>query len=300
MPVQADRPTVTADPHQLTRHRPRLPVIEQQVRLALEEDIGTGDLTAALVPAGQHSQVEIVAREAAVLCGQAWLETVFRLLEPAVEVTWDRADGEAIAAGQRICRLAGPSRALLTGERTALNYLQTLSGTATRARRYAEAVAGLPVRILDTRKTLPGLRVQQKYAVLCGGCHNHRQGLYDAILIKENHILAAGSIAAALAAAQAIAPQVPVEIEVESLAELEQALAAGARHVLLDNFALADLRRAVALTAGRARLEASGGVTLAGLRAIAETGVDDISVGDLTKDVTAIDLSMRFLDRPAG
>jgi nicotinate-nucleotide pyrophosphorylase (carboxylating) len=300
MPVQADRPTVTADPHQLDRHRPRLPVIEQQVRLALEEDIGAGDLTAALVPAGQRSQVEMVAREAAVLCGQAWLETVFRLLEPAVEVTWDRADGEAIAAGQRICRLAGPSRALLTGERTALNYLQTLSGTATRARRYAEAVAGLPVRILDTRKTLPGLRVQQKYAVLCGGCHNHRQGLYDAILIKENHILAAGSIAAALAAAQAIAPQVPVEIEVESLAELEQALAAGARHVLLDNFALADLRRAVALTAGRARLEASGGVTLDSIRAIAETGIDDISVGDLTKDVTAIDLSMRFLDRSAG
>ncbi|AGA90509.1 nicotinate-nucleotide pyrophosphorylase [Thioflavicoccus mobilis 8321] len=301
MPDNTKRPAgpLAVDQDLLNRHLPPLPLIERQVRLALDEDLGGGDLTAALIPAGQRSHVELVAREAAVLCGQAWLETVFRLLDPTVEVTWERVDGEAIAAGQRVCHLAGPSRALLTGERTALNYLQTLSGTATRARRYAESVAGLPVRILDTRKTLPGLRVQQKYAVLCGGCHNHRQGLYDAILIKENHILAAGSIAAALAAAQAVAPRVPIEIEVESLAELEQALTAGARHVLLDNFGLADLRRAVALSARQARLEASGGVTLDGIRAIAETGVDDISVGDLTKDVTAIDLSMRFLDPSA-
>ncbi|MEY6431434.1 carboxylating nicotinate-nucleotide diphosphorylase [Thioalkalicoccus limnaeus] len=287
--------TETIDPERRERHLPPAELIAAQVRLALDEDLGRGDLTAALIPADQRSQGEVVARDEAILCGGAWFETVFRLLDPRIEIRWTAGDGQSVAAGQTLCRLAGPSRALLTGERTALNYLQTLSGTATRVRRYVEALAGLPVRLLDTRKTLPGLRVQQKYAVLCGGGHNHRLGLFDAILIKENHIRAAGSITAALAAARALPYQVPIEIEVESLTDLEEALAAGAPRVLLDNFTLPQLRQAVNLNAGRARLEASGGVTLASIRAIAESGVDDISVGDLTKDVTAVDLSLRFL-----
>jgi nicotinate-nucleotide pyrophosphorylase (carboxylating) len=269
--------------------------IAVQVRAALEEDVGSGDRTASLLPPAQRSQVEVIVRQAAVVCGCAWFEEVFRQLDPAVAVHWEVADGERVTSGQSICRLEGTTRALLTGERTALNYLQTLSGTATRARRYADAVAGLPVRVLDTRKTLPGLRVQQKYAVTCGGCFNHRMGLFDAILIKENHILAAGSIAAAIAAARSVAAGIPVEIEVESLQDLEEALSAGAAHLLLDNFDLDLLRRAVEITAGRARLEASGGIRLEEIRAIAETGVDEISVGGLTKDVEAVDLSMRFL-----
>ena len=281
-------------PEALRAQLPPLEQIEAQVRAVLAEDLGAGDLTAALLPAQQQSRVELITREAAVLCGSAWFETVFRLLDPGVQVQWEARDGESIHPGQRLCVLTGPTRALLTGERTAMNYLQTLSGTATRARRYADAVAGLPVRVLDTRKTLPGLRLQQKYAVLCGGCFNHRIGLYDAILIKENHILAAGSIPAALAAAQAGSPDVTIQIEVENLAELAAALAAGARLILLDNFTLDELRQAVALNAGRAQLEASGNVNLATVRAIAETGVDRISVGDLTKDVTSVDLSMRF------
>lgn len=270
-------------------------VIEAQVRAALAEDLGEGDLTAALLPADQRSQAELITRQDAVLAGAAWAETVFRALDPEVELRWEATDGERIQAGQRLCVLEGRSRALLTGERTAMNYLQTLSGTATRARRYADAVAGLPVHILDTRKTLPGLRVQQKYAVLCGGCHNHRQGLFDAILIKENHILAAGSIPAALEAARSLERDVPIEIEVESIEEMQIALEAGAELILLDNFPLDLLRRAVERNAGRASLEASGGITLETIRPIAETGVDRISVGDLTKDVEAVDLSMRFL-----
>ncbi|MGE5154060.1 MAG: carboxylating nicotinate-nucleotide diphosphorylase [Bdellovibrio bacteriovorus] len=270
-------------------------LVEAQVRAALAEDLDGGDLTASLLPADQVSRVELITREAAVACGRPWFDTTFRLLDPEVEIAWVVAEGEGIHAGQRLCVLRGRTRALLTGERTAMNYLQTLSGTATRARRYADAVAGLPVRILDTRKTLPGLRVQQKYAVRCGGCHNHRMGLYDAILIKENHILAAGSIRAALEAAAALHPGVETQIEVEGLGELREALEAGARLVLLDNFGLADLRRAVELTGGRASLEASGGISLKTIRAVEETGVDRISVGDLTKDVTAVDLSMRFL-----
>ncbi len=269
--------------------------ISVQVRAALEEDVGSGDQTASLLPPAQRSRVEVTVRQAAVVCGCAWFDEVFRQLDPAVAVHWQVADGERVTPGQSICRLEGTTRALLTGERTALNYLQTLSGTATRARRYADAVAGLPVRVLDTRKTLPGLRVQQKYAVTCGGCFNHRMGLFDAILIKENHILAAGSIAAALAAARSVAAGIPVEIEVESLEDLEEALSAGATHLLLDNFDLDLLRRAVKITAGRARLEASGGIRLEEIRAIAETGIDEISVGGLTKDVEAVDLSMRFL-----
>jgi len=269
-------------------------LIAGHVAAALAEDVGSGDLTAALLPAGQSSTVEVISRQRAVVCGCPWFAEVFRQLAAETQIDWHVRDGERVEPGQVLCRLEGPTRALLTGERTALNFLQTLSGTATRARRYADAVAGLPVRLLDTRKTLPGLRAEQKYAVRCGGCHNHRHGLYDAILIKENHILAAGSIAAALAAARAVADGVRVEIEVESLAELEEALAAGATHLLLDNFGRDQLRSAVAITAGRARLEASGGITLDSIRAIAETGVDEISVGDLTKDLEAVDLSMRF------
>ena len=269
--------------------------IDRQVRIALAEDIGSGDLTAGLMPTGVEADVQVITREAAVLCGIAWFEQVFLLLDPGVEMQWLARDGDGIVPGQLLCRLEGSARALLSGERTALNYLQTLSGTATRARRYAEAVAGTGARVLDTRKTLPGLRAQQKYAVACGGCHNHRMGLYDAILIKENHIRAAGSVASALAAAATAGGGVDVEIEVESLGQLEEALGAGAKHVLLDNFSLDRLRQAVALNRERARLEASGGVSLQTIRAIAETGVDDISVGDLTKDVQAVDLSMRFL-----
>lgn len=276
----------------------RLPdpfLIEAQVRAALAEDVGAGDLTAALVPRDQRARAELITREPAVICGGAWFETVFRVLDPEIAVRWEVADGDRIRPGQRLALIEGPSAGLLTGERTAMNYLQTLSGTATRAAEFAAAVAGLPVAVLDTRKTLPGLRVQQKYAVLCGGCHNHRMGLFDAILIKENHILAAGSIPAALAAAATAGAGVEIQIEVESLDELQTALDGGAELVLLDNFALGDLRLAVAMSAGRARLEASGGVTLATIRAIAETGVDRISVGALTKDVTAVDLSMRFV-----
>jgi nicotinate-nucleotide pyrophosphorylase (carboxylating) len=290
--TQSPRPAPTEP------QNPRLPpldLIEREARDALAEDVGRGDLTAALLPEGQQARGQVITREAGVLCGRPWFDSVFRLLDPEICVDWGAADGEHIAAGQVLCTLRGKIRGLLTGERTALNYLQTLSGTASRARRYADAVTGLPVRVLDTRKTIPGLRLQQKYAVACGGCHNHRLGLYDAVLIKENHILAAGSIAAALAAARSVAPGVPVEIEVESIDELTQALAAGAQRILLDNFSLERLREAVAVTAGRARLEASGGIGLDDIRTVAETGVDDISVGGLTKNVRALDLSMRIL-----
>ncbi len=270
--------------------------IERQVRNALDEDLGDGDLTAALIPAQANSSVRIVSREPGVLCGSAWVEEVFRQLDPGIEVTWEHADGARLRSDTLLCRLRGGTRALLSGERTALNFLQTLSGTASLARTYADAVAGTGVRLLDTRKTLPGMRLAQKYAVRCGGCDNHRIGLFDMVLIKENHILAAGSVSAALEAARRSAPGVEVEIEVESLEELREALAGGARRVLLDNFDLAQLRAAVAQTAGRARLEASGNVNLDTVRGIAETGVDDISVGGLTKDVKALDLSMRFED----
>jgi nicotinate-nucleotide pyrophosphorylase (carboxylating) len=271
-------------------------LIARQVELALQEDIGSGDLTAGLLDADALSLVEVVCREPAVVCGTPWFNEVFRQLDEAIRIDWRRSEGDLVEAGTVVCTLEGHTRPLLTGERTALNYLQTLSGVATRARRYREQVAGLKVRLLDTRKTLPGLRLQQKYAVRCGGCDNHRVGLYDAILIKENHIHAAGSIAAAMAAARSLAPEgVSVEIEVESLQELEQALESGAQRILLDNFSLNQLRDAVSLNNGRARLEASGGVNLQTVRPIAETGVDDISVGDLTKDVTAVDLSMRFV-----
>ena len=278
-----------------TDRLPPTEIIARHVRAALAEDLGSGDRTAGLLGAGQRSRVEVVTRQDAVICGCSWFDEVFNQLDTAVSVLWQVADGDRPASGSVLCRIEGPTRALLTGERTALNFLQFLSGNATRVRRYADAVTDLPVRVLDTRKTIPGLRAEQKYAVHCGGCYNHRMGLYDAILIKENHILAAGSIAAALEAARLVADGVDLEIEVETLGELEEALAAGATHLLLDNFGLDQLRRAVEVGGGRARLEASGGVTLNGIRAIADTGVDDISVGDLTKDVEAVDLSMRFL-----
>jgi nicotinate-nucleotide pyrophosphorylase (carboxylating) len=268
--------------------------IAAQVRAALAEDVGTGDRTAALIPADASGRAHVLSREAAVLSGTPWVDEVFRQLDPRVAIDWLEHDGDAIAPNQTLCRLSGPARSLLTGERAALNFLQTLSGTATLARRWADAVAGTGARILDTRKTIPGLRLAQKYAVTCGGCHNHRIGLYDAVLIKENHIAAAGSVTAALHAAVASAAGLEIEIEVETLEQLREALAAGARRILLDNFPLDRLREAVAIAARRARLEASGGVTLDTVRAIAETGVDDISVGALTKDVRAVDLSMRF------
>jgi nicotinate-nucleotide pyrophosphorylase (carboxylating) len=268
--------------------------IAAQVRAALAEDVGTGDRTAALIPADAIGRAHVLSREAAVLSGTPWVDEVFHQLDPRVAIDWLAHDGDAIVPDQILCRLKGPARSLLTGERAALNFLQTLSGTATLARRWADAVAGTGARILDTRKTIPGLRLAQKYAVTCGGCHNHRIGLYDAVLIKENHIAAAGSVASALRAAQAQAAGLEIEIEVETLDQLREALAAGARRVLLDNFPLPRLREAVAIAAGQARLEASGGVTLDTVRAIAETGVDDISVGALTKDVRAVDLSMRF------
>ena len=271
-------------------------LICRQVALALQEDLGDGDLTASLIAADARSRVEIICRQEAVLCGVQWFDEVFRQLSPDTNIEWVAQDGERLSPGQCICRLEGQTRSLLSGERTALNYLQTLSGTATLARRYADAVAGTGARVLDTRKTIPGLRLQQKYAVSCGGCVNHRIGLFDAILIKENHIHAAGSARLALQAAMAAAPEgVQVEIEVETLEQLEEVLEAGGRRILLDNFELDALRRAVALNQGRARLEASGNVTLESVRAIAETGVDDISVGALTKDVKAVDLSMLFV-----
>ncbi len=278
--------------------KPNAAEIARQVAQALREDLGEGDLTAQLVPATVQAQATVIAREPAVLCGRDWLDEVLRQVDPACRAEWTVADGEALTPDQPLCRLQGPARSLLTAERTALNFLQTLSGTATLAARYVQAVAGTGARILDTRKTVPGLRLAQKYAVRCGGASNHRIGLFDAILIKENHIAAAGSIAGALAAAQRIREDlgrpVEIEIEVEDLAQLEEALAQGAQRVLLDNFDLPALHEAVRLNAGRARLEASGGVDLETVRAIAETGVDDISVGALTKDVHAVDLSMRF------
>jgi nicotinate-nucleotide pyrophosphorylase (carboxylating) len=269
--------------------------VREQVARALEEDLGRGDLTADLIEPARTAHAEIIARQAAVIAGCAWCGEVFRQVDRAVQLDWLVADGARVAPGQCLLRISGPARSLLSAERTALNFLQSLSGTATQAAAYVDAVAGTGVRILDTRKTIPGLRLAQKYAVTQGGASNHRIGLFDAILIKENHILAAGSIAAALQQAQRLHPQVPIEIEVENLDELEQALAAGAHRVLLDNFSLEELRRAVAVNHGRARLEASGGVELTRVRAIAETGVDDISIGAMTKHLQAVDLSLLFL-----
>ncbi len=281
-------------------------IVREDVARALAEDLGDGDRTAALIDPGVRAQATVLTREAAVICGAAWFDQTFRAIDPAVRTDWQVGDGDAVDAGQVLCTLSGPARALLSGERTALNFLQTLSGTATLARCYRERVAGLPVVLLDTRKTLPGLRTAQKYAVRRGGCHNHRMGLYDALLIKENHITARGSIKKAVETARSTYPGLPVEIEVENMEQMAEAIGAGADILLLDNFDQEALRQAVALNhtpdgdrrGGRARLEASGGITLETVRAIAATGVDRISIGALTKDVQAIDLSMRFqIDR---
>jgi nicotinate-nucleotide pyrophosphorylase (carboxylating) len=262
----------------------------------LDEDVGSGDLTASLMPQNKQVLARVICREQAIICGIAWFKEVFTELDPDVEVDWDVQDGDAILPGQEICRLRGRAASILTGERSALNLLQTLSGTATLTSLYVKAIVDTNASILDTRKTIPGLRLAQKYAVLCGGGKNHRKGLYDAILIKENHILAAGSVTAALQQAQETTSEVEIEVEVENLSQLEEALEAGAKRVLLDNFDLEALRWAVQLNAGRARLEASGGVNLDTVRQIAETGVDDISVGALTKDLKAVDFSMRFMN----
>ncbi|EKG42964.1 nicotinate-nucleotide pyrophosphorylase [Pseudomonas syringae pv. avellanae str. ISPaVe013] len=268
--------------------------IEANVRRALLEDVGSGDITAQLIPAERLAKATIISRDAAVIAGTAWVDTVFRQLDPRVAVHWQVTDGDRVSPNQALFHLEGPARSLLTGERSALNFLQMLSGVATRAQYFADMVAGTQVKLLDTRKTLPGLRMAQKYAVTCGGCHNHRIGLYDAFLIKENHIAACGGIAQAVEAAHRIAPGKPVEVEVESLDELKQALDAGADIIMLDELSLDDMREAVRLTAGRASLEASGGINDDTLRVIAETGVDYISIGAMTKDVKAVDLSMRL------
>ena len=272
--------------------------ITANVAAALAEDIGCGDLTAQLIAPSACTQATVITREAAVLCGQPWFDACFRALDPDVKIDWQVAEGASVSAGQTLCRLSGQTRALLTAERAALNFLQTLSATATVTRRYVTAVAGTQARILDTRKTLPGLRLAQKYAVRIGGGCNQRIGLFDGILIKENHIAAAGGIQPALTRAQERLPAgASLQIEVETLDELSEALTAGARLILLDNFDLPTLRAAVALTAGRAELEASGGVDWTTLRAIAETGVDRISIGGLTKNISAIDLSLRLAAR---
>lgn len=271
--------------------------VQRNVSDALAEDLGRGDLTADLLPATAAARASIVTRDTMVLAGRPWVDEVYRQLDTAVRIDWQVADGDRVAAGAALCRLEGPARSLLTGERAALNFLQLLSSTATATARYVAAAAGTTAKILDTRKTLPGLRLAQKYAVRCGGGVNHRLGLFDAILIKENHVLAAGGIEAAIRAARGQHPGVPVEIEVESIAELRKGLAAKADRLLLDNFDLADLRRAVEINRAEgeaaAELEASGGLSLEHIADVAATGVDFISVGALTKHVTAIDLSMR-------
>ncbi len=282
---------------------PRMPTVPTDVSrivaLALEEDVGTGDLTAALVAPEEKIRAEVISREPGVLCGQAWADEVFRQLDPRIGVQWDYADGDGFDAESRVCTIAGSAPAILTGERTALNFLQALSATATTTRKFCEAVAGTAARILDTRKTLPGLRSAQKYAVACGGGTNHRAGLFDAVLIKENHISAVGGISEAVARARRQSPDVMIEVEVEDLDQLREALATEADRIMLDNFDTDRLRRAAELRNespfGHKELEASGGLEIGMIRQIAETGVDFISVGALTKDVSAIDFSMRFV-----
>lgn len=276
---------------------PRQPMTAQlnpdEIISFLEEDIGSGDITAAIIPETVIADAEVLTREAMVLCGQAWFDAVFKQLDARVRIDWLVSESEKVKPGTTLCKLNGPARALLTGERTALNILQTLSATATVARQFRDAVAGTGCKVLDTRKTLPGLRKAQKYAVACGGCHNHRIGLYDGVLIKENHIIAAGSIERAIQTARELSP-VPVEVEIESLAQLTEALAAKPDRIMLDNLSLEDLVTAVKQTAGAVELEASGNIGLDNIRTIAETGIDYISIGALTKHVKAIDLSMRI------
>jgi nicotinate-nucleotide pyrophosphorylase (carboxylating) len=271
--------------------------LSEQVARALREDIGPGDVSAALIPAPTQARASLLCRDAAVVCGIAWFDETFRQLDSLVQVRWHVAEGHAVAANTRLCELSGPARSILTGERTALNFLQLLSGTATRTQHFVQAVAGTGCRILDTRKTVPGMRLAQKYAVRCGGGQNHRLGLYDRVLIKENHIAAAGSIAAAVTTARRQAPALQVEVEVETIAQLNEALDAQADIIMLDNFEVAAMREAVAISqknAHRALIECSGGVEFDHLRQIALTGVDFISIGSLTKHVTAVDLSLRL------
>jgi len=270
-------------------------VVQRNVRAALAEDVGSGDITAALIAPESHATARVITREDGVLCGRAWVDAVFAQLDSAVSIQWLCQEGQRVSAGDVLFTAQGAARSLLTGERCALNFLQLLSGTATICRRYADRVSGTAVKLLDTRKTIPGLRDAQKYAVRCGGCHNHRIGLYDAFLIKENHIAACGSISAAVDAARKYAPGKPVEVEVENLAELEQALATDCDRVMLDNFSLEQIAAAVKLAHGRVELEVSGNVTEGTLLAFAQTGVDFISIGALTKDCKALDLSMRLL-----
>jgi len=270
--------------------------IQTSVNAALVEDIGTGDLTAGLIPAEAIARATVICRENAVLCGIPWFDACFHRLDPQADIKWLAREGDMLAPNQTLCEIRGNARALLSAERPALNFLQTLSATASATRRYVDAIKGTNAVIMDTRKTLPGLRLAQKYAVRIGGGENQRTGLFDGILIKENHILAAGGIVPVLEQAHRAAPNgVSVQIEVENLDELEQALAASAKLILLDNFSLADMKQAVITTARRAQLEASGGITLESVRAIAATGVDRISIGSLTKDIKAVDLSMRII-----
>lgn len=269
--------------------------LSRDVRQSLAEDIGTGDLTAQLIPAPQWVSGQVISRQPGVMAGRPWVEEVFRQLDPAIELQWLREDGDRIDPRQEpvLFRFRGPARAVMTAERSALNWLQTLSGVASRCRQYADSVAHTRVKLLDTRKTLPGLRMAQKYAVTLGGCCNHRMGLFDAFLIKENHIAACGSIAAAVQQARRIAPDRPVEVEAETPRELAEAVEAGADIVMLDEFSLEDMCQAVRRYQGQVQLEASGGITDSNLVAVAETGVDAISLGTLTKDLQALDLSMR-------
>lgn len=275
-------------------NRPPHASISQNVSVALAEDMGSGDVSAMLIPAHTQARAQVITREAMILAGQDWFNEVFAQLAPDIRIEWAASDGDHLAAGALLCTLNGSARAILSGERSALNFLQTLSATATKVNRFVRLVSGTRARILDTRKTLPGLRLAQKYAVTCGGGWNHRIGLYDAILIKENHIAAAGGLTPAVVHARHLHPNLPMEVEVENLSQLEEALMAGAPRILLDNFDLNSLRLAVERTHGQAQLEASGGVNEQSVRAIAETGVDFISIGALTKDIQAIDLSMRF------
>ena len=272
--------------------------LPEQVSRALREDLGTGDVTARLIAAEATARARVLCRDAALICGTSWFDETFRQLDPRVQVHWELRDGAAVTPGTVLCELAGPTRALLSGERTALNFLQLLSGTATITARYVAAVSGTGCRVLDTRKTLPGLRTAQKYAVRCGGGQNHRLGLYDGVLIKENHIAAAGSIEAAVRSARLLSPGLPVEVEAENLTEVADALATQCGIILLDDFSLALMREAVTINRAAphpAKLEASGGVSLENIAAIAATGVDFISIGGLTKHVQAVDLSMRLI-----
>jgi nicotinate-nucleotide pyrophosphorylase (carboxylating) len=275
-------------------HLPPLESIQADVTKAIAEDLGSGDLTAQLIPEDRWANATLITREHGVLAGEAWADTVFEHIDSRCKLDWHAHDGDLLEPNQVVVSIHGPARALLTAERTAMNFLQTLSGAATTAKHYADQVAHTQVKLLDTRKTLPGLRLAQKYAVTCGGCYNHRIGLFDAFLIKENHIAACGGIAAAVAAARSLAPDVLLEVEVETQKELEQALAANVDRIMLDNFSLAGMREAVALTAGRVELEISGNVTSETLVPYAETGVDYISIGALTKHCQALDLSMRL------